>query len=77
MHKSQGLTIQKAVVDLGEKEFSAGLSFVAVSRVRELRDIVFKHFNFERLARIKECKRLRERKDEEVWLVSMIPRNRG
>jgi ATP-dependent exoDNAse (exonuclease V) alpha subunit len=75
VHKSQGLTLQKAVVDLGDKEFTAGLSFVAVSRVRALGDIVFKPFNFERLLRIKDCKRLRERKDEEERLVAMIPRN--
>ncbi|CAG8502458.1 12012_t:CDS:2, partial [Cetraspora pellucida] len=32
LHKSQGLTLTKAIIDLGSKEFSAGLSFVAVSR---------------------------------------------
>jgi ATP-dependent exoDNAse (exonuclease V) alpha subunit len=29
IHKSQGLTLEKVVVELGEKDFSAGLSFVA------------------------------------------------
>ena len=33
-HKSQGLTLDKVVIDLGEKEFSSGLTFVACSRVR-------------------------------------------
>ena len=42
VHKSQGLTLRKAIIDLGEKEFTAGLSFVAVSRVRELEDLLFK-----------------------------------
>ena len=51
VHKSQGLTLQKAVVDLGSKEFTAGLSFVAVSRVRSIGDILFKPFNFERIQR--------------------------
>jgi ATP-dependent DNA helicase PIF1 len=36
VHKSQGLTMQNAVIDLGNKEFTAGLSFVAMSRVRTL-----------------------------------------
>jgi ATP-dependent exoDNAse (exonuclease V) alpha subunit len=31
IHKSQGLTLEKVVVELGEKDFSAGLSFVAIS----------------------------------------------
>jgi len=75
VHKSQGLTLQKAVIDLGSKEFSAGLSFVAVSRVRALGDILFKPFNFERLKRIEECKRLKERKVEEVRLISIASEN--
>ncbi len=75
VHKSQGLTLKKAIIDLGDKEFTAGLTFVAVSRVRALEDLLFKPFNFERLQRIKNCKRLQERLDEEKRLVSMIPRN--
>ena len=41
VHKSQGLTLEKSKIDLGSKEFAAGLSFVAVSRVRSLGDIIF------------------------------------
>ena len=41
VHKSQGLTIDKAKVDIENKEFTTGLSFVAVSRVRSLSDICF------------------------------------
>ncbi|EXX54639.1 ATP-dependent DNA helicase PIF1-like [Rhizophagus irregularis DAOM 181602=DAOM 197198] len=75
VHKSQSLTLQKAIIDLGDKEFIAGLSFVVISRVRTLKDILFKPFNFERLQRIKECKRLQERLDEEKRLNSIIPGN--
>jgi ATP-dependent DNA helicase PIF1 len=74
VHKSQGLTLSKAKIDLGSREFAAGLSFVAVSRVRSLGDIYFKQFSFERLQRIQSCKRLQERKAEEERLLSMIPR---
>ena len=41
MHKSQGLTLEKVVVELGDKDFSAGLSFVAISRVKTLKDLAF------------------------------------
>jgi hypothetical protein len=75
VHKSQGLTLQKAIIDIGDKEFTAGLTFVAVSRVRALKDLVFKPFNFERLQRIKSSKRLQERLNEEKRLVSMVPGN--
>jgi len=33
VHKSQGLTLEKAQIDIGNKEFAAGLTFVALSRV--------------------------------------------
>jgi len=31
IHNTQGLTLDKATIDIGKKEFSAGLTFVAVS----------------------------------------------
>jgi len=73
VHKSQGLTLEKAKIDIGSKEFAAGLSFVALSRVRSLNDMCLKQFSFERLERIKNCRRLQERKEEENRLLSMIP----
>ena len=73
VHKSQGLTLEKAIIDIGKKEFAAGLSFVAMSRVRALENIIFKPFSFERLQRIRKCQRIQERKEEEQRLISMIP----
>ena len=73
MHKSQGLTLEKAVIDLGNKEFAAGLSFVAISRVRALENILFSPFSLERLLHVKTCKRLHERITEEKRLISLIP----
>ena len=72
VHKSQGLTLEKAKIDIGSKEFAAGLSFVAISRVRSLNDLWLKTFTYDRLQRIKNCTRLQERKDEEKRLRSMI-----
>ena len=42
IHKSQGMTLNKAVVELGEYDFTRGLTFVAISRVRAIDDIVFR-----------------------------------
>jgi ATP-dependent DNA helicase PIF1 len=42
VHKSQGLTLDKAVIDLGEVDFTPGLSFVAMSRVKRLSGLLFK-----------------------------------
>ncbi len=73
VHKSQGLTLEKTKIDLGSKEFAAGLSFVTLSRARSLNDIYLKPFTFDRLERIKNCRRLQERKEEEKRLLSMVP----
>jgi ATP-dependent exoDNAse (exonuclease V) alpha subunit len=34
IHKSQGLTLDRVVLDLGEKYFAPGLSFVGISCVK-------------------------------------------
>ena len=41
IHKSQGLTLDKVVIDVGKREFSTVLTFVACSRVRQLQDLLF------------------------------------
>ena len=45
IHKSQGLTLDKVVVDIGKREFSTGLTFVACSRVVSYR-IYSSHHHF-------------------------------
>jgi ATP-dependent DNA helicase PIF1 len=71
IHKSQGLTLEKAKIQLGESDFSAGLSFVAISRVKSLKGLMFKTgFGLNRLRRdkatdnsvmlLKDTKRLQE-----------------
>jgi ATP-dependent exoDNAse (exonuclease V) alpha subunit len=39
VHKSQGLTLDRIKLGLGKREFSTGLTFVALSRVRSLDSI--------------------------------------
>lgn len=36
IHKAQGLTLPSAVLNLSDKDFTPGLSYVAVSRVRSI-----------------------------------------
>ena len=69
IHKSQGLTLDKVVVDIGKKEFSCGLTFVACSRVRQLTDILFTPpFTYQRLHNIANSQRLHERLIEDKRL---------
>ncbi|KAJ6561370.1 hypothetical protein DFH09DRAFT_920980 [Mycena vulgaris] len=52
IHKSQGLTLHRAVIDLGQKDCSSGLSFVAISRVKKLAGAAFRtSFGLSRLQR--------------------------
>ncbi|XP_026383518.1 ATP-dependent DNA helicase PIF1-like [Papaver somniferum] len=68
VHKSQGLTLDQAVVDIGPRE-SLGLTFVVLSRTRKLRDLAFSPmFAFERIARISTCRGLPLRRKEEERL---------
>ena len=72
IHKSQGLTLDKAVLDIGKKEFCAGLTFVAISRVRCLTDVLFSPpFTYQRLNNLSKSKRMVERKQEEQHLLSL------
>ena len=55
IHKSQGLTLEKVVVELGDKDFSAGLSFVAISWVKTLKGLAFcTCFDYAQLKKPKE-----------------------
>ena len=66
IHKSQGLTLDKVVIDIGKREFSAGLTYVACSRVRHLQDLLFSPpFSYQRLADLANHSRLQERRNED------------
>ena len=48
VYKSQGLTLQKAVLNLNHKEYCLGLSYIVVSQVKILDRLLFEGpFDFE------------------------------
>ena len=63
IHKSQGLTLPKAVIDLGKSERTPGISYVAISRVKSLSSCLY-----ERLQSIKSSRNLQYRLQEEQRL---------
>ena len=71
IHKSQGLTLQKATVDLGKQESVPGLAYVALSRVRQLQDLAVVPMSFERLTAVKRHKSFLYRIDEEKRLAQL------
>lgn len=51
-HKSQGGTLDVVVLDLGERENNDGQSFTALSRCRDLQNMLLEDFTLERLTAI-------------------------
>ena len=68
MHKSQGQTMHKAVVDLGKSESTAGLTFVCLSRAKRLVDLLIEPMPLERLSKICDIPTFQLRLLEEVRL---------
>lgn len=57
IHKSQGLTLESVVIELGPKETAPGLSYVALSRARKLSSLCFASgFDYNRLQMIGRMK---------------------
>ena len=70
IHKSQGLTLNKAWVDIGKSETFDGLFYVGLSRVRRLNDLIIEPISFERLS-VKNRKGFEFRVTEEKRLESI------
>ena len=69
IHKSQGATYDKAIVNIGEKEFHLGLTYVAFSRVRSLDGLLLRGcYGMDRIMRLNLHKKRPLRENAERWL---------
>ena len=68
IHKSQGLTLPKAWIGIGKSERTAGVSYVAISRVKSLASCVIEPMTYERLTCLKSSANLQYRLEEESRL---------
>ena len=71
IHKSQGMTLEKAWVDIGKKESTLGITYVAISRVRNFSSLVIEPITLDRLQNIKNCELLKYRLKEEERLTQL------
>jgi ATP-dependent DNA helicase PIF1 len=71
IHKSQGQTMTKAVIDIGNKEMAAGCTFVALSRLRTLSGLLIQPMPFKRLKCIGRLKTIQHRINEEKRLTHL------
>ncbi len=70
IHKSLGLTLPKAWIDIGKSERTAGVSYVAISRVKTLASCVIEPMTYERLTSLKSSANLQYRLEEENRSIS-------
>ena len=74
IHKSQGLTLSKAWIDIRTTERTAGISYVAISSVRALSSCILEPMTFERLTSLKKYVNLKFRLQEEKRLDELASR---
>ena len=71
IHKSQGLTLSKAWIDIGKNERTPGITYVAISRVRTLSSCIIQPMTFERLTSLKRSAGIQFRIREETRLYKL------
>ena len=71
MHKTQGQTFDKAVIDLGPKEAWTGLTFVCLSRAKRLVDLIVEPMSFDRIDTLGNSSTMKDRLQEEVRLLGL------
>ena len=79
MHKSQGRTVDKAVIDLGKFEATAGLAPVRLSRAKRLVDFLMERMPFDRSSKLGEKPTIKLRVEEEIRIktvsIETLPRH--
>ena len=71
IHKAQGLTLNDVWIDLGPSERAAGLTYVALTRVRNISNLVIEPMTFDRLKSLKKTSNYKFRVLEEARLDSL------
>ena len=66
--KSQGQTLNKAVIDLGKREACTGLAFISLNRAKGIDDLLVTAMPFDRIGRLGQSPVLQARRVEEVRL---------
>ena len=64
-YKSQGLTLDRAVIDIDKREFAPGITYVGFSRVRHINHCLIQSFDYARIANLRKSKGYKLRWSEE------------
>lgn len=74
IHKAQGLTLSDVWVDLGPSEKVAGLTYVALTRVRRISNLVIEPMSYDRFKCLKKTSNYKYRLLEEMRLNNLHQR---
>ena len=67
IHKSQGMTLDNVIANIGPNEFSNGLTNTAITRVRKIENLTFLPFyHYDRFEKVFRQKTFLERKAHEL-----------
>ena len=76
MHKTQGQTLDKAVIALGHKDACTGLTFVCLSTAKRLVDLMVEPMSFDRTGNLGNSSTRKAGLQEEVRLVEVAQSTR-
>ena len=71
MHRSQGQTLEKAVIDWGPQEACTGITSVCLSGAKRLADLMVEPMSFDRIGKLGNSDTMKARLREEVRLVDL------
>jgi len=72
IHKLQGSTCEKVILNPGKKEFATGLMLVGVTRTKKFENLAFAPFpNFSRFQQVNKSKALQKRLEEEERMLQL------
>ena len=70
IHKSQGQTLDKIILNIGEKKYASGLTYTALSRAKKIENIAFDPLPYiNRIRKMFKGKRFNNRLEEEKRLL--------
>ena len=72
VHKSQGMTLDRVVIDLEDATWATGLEYVAFSRVRAIQDLIVVPFSFDVFRKLNANPAIQTKNREDVRLQQLF-----
>ena len=74
VNNSQGLSLHRAVIDIGKREFAPEITYVGFSRVRHINHCLIQSFGYARISNLSKSKSYKQRLSEDKRLDGLARR---